>query len=543
MNKIILLILLLVHVSFAQHGATANTINFDLTPEQWRTDLRYFAEELPKRHKNAFHTMTQNKFESAVKSLNADIPNLTNEQTFVGFLKLIAMVGDGHTSINEQSLSASGTYPLRFENYRDGLYVQFAAAEYGEIAGGKVVKIGNVPIAEVLQRVRDLSWGDNGNEQSRNGMAAFLLICPKVLQGLKIAESSEKVSLTIEKDGQQKTMEIKAIQDMTSFLSGGKFVYAYDKSTNPKPLYLKNSESHFWSEYVNESKILYVHFNRTLNKPEESIATFSKKVFEFADNNPVDKFVLDLRDNTGGNLLLNKPIIIGLIKAKFNERGKLFVIIGRRTFSAAQYLVNELEKYTNAIFVGEPTGSSPNLYGDPIIMTLPNSKMPFRVSTLWHQTDPTDRRIWTAPEIFAPLTAADFQNNVDPAFQAIINFIPGSTFKDLTAEATNNSDISAFIKKYQDFKNNPKNQFINTETDTNALGYRLLQVQRFKDAIEVFKLNVEAYPNSANVHDSLGDGYANAGNRDEAIKAYERALQINPNYQSSIEALRRLKGH
>jgi tetratricopeptide (TPR) repeat protein len=69
-----------------------------------------------------------------------------------------------------------------------------------------------------------------------------------------------------------------------------------------------------------------------------------------------------------------------------------------------------------------------------------------------------------------------------------------------------------------------------------------LNAKRFDDAIEIFKLNVEYYPASSNVYDSLGDAYEAAGRKEEAIKAYEKALSIDPNYPSSLENLRRLKG-
>ena len=67
-------------------------------------------------------------------------------------------------------------------------------------------------------------------------------------------------------------------------------------------------------------------------------------------------------------------------------------------------------------------------------------------------------------------------------------------------------------------------------------------VESVDDAIEIFKLNVEYYPNSANVYDSLGDAYQAAGKKEEAIKSYEKALSIDPNYASSQDNLRRLKG-
>jgi tetratricopeptide (TPR) repeat protein len=526
---------------FAQHGPEIQTANLNLTADEWRADLRFFAAELPKRHKNAFHTMTQGQFDAAVKQLNDDIPNLKNEEIFVRFLKLIAMVGDGHTSIQESALFGFGFYPVRYEIYADGLYVQSAAAEYAEAVGGKVVKIGDVPIAEAVRRLNEIAWGDNFNEQSKKVEIGFLLSMPKVLHGLKISERSESVSLTIEKNGAPKTLEVKALKDLTNYLRNGKRVSANDNAAAPLPLYLKEPDNNFRFEYVKDGKILYVQFNSVQNKPDETIAAFFKKVFDFAENNAVEKFVLDVRMNTGGNNLLNKPLVVGLVKSKLNERGRLFVITGRRTFSAAQNLVNELEKYTNAIFVGEPTGSSPNLYGDPVTMTLPASRLPFRVATLWHQIDPRDRRPWTAPEIFADLTFEDFRSNRDPAFQAILEYAPGKTFQDIAEELILTRDLAQFLNKYKSFKADPKNRFADTESRMNALGYNLLQAQRAAEAIEIFRRNTEAYPNSANVYDSLAEAYLLSGNKEAAIRNYEQAVKIDPNFQSAIEALRKLK--
>ena len=75
----------------------------------------------------------------------------------------------------------------------------------------------------------------------------------------------------------------------------------------------------------------------------------------------------------------------------------------------------------------------------------------------------------------------------------------------------------------------------------NRLGYTLIAKKRAADAVEVFKLNAESYPSSANVYDSLGDALVAAGRNDEAIKSYERAVSIDPNFQTSIDALKRLK--
>lgn len=89
---------------------------------------------------------------------------------------------------------------------------------------------------------------------------------------------------------------------------------------------------------------------------------------------------------------------------------------------------------------------------------------------------------------------------------------------------------------------NPNSKLI-SEKVINSLGYSLLAQSNFKKAIEVFQINIELYPNSANAYDSLGDAFEKQGNKDEAIKAYEKALQINPNFPSAVEGLRRLKGN
>ena len=75
----------------------------------------------------------------------------------------------------------------------------------------------------------------------------------------------------------------------------------------------------------------------------------------------------------------------------------------------------------------------------------------------------------------------------------------------------------------------------------NRLGYELLRDGKTDDAIEIFKLNVEAYPRSANTYDSLAEAYVKKGNKEEAIKYYSKALEVNPQFASAIEALRQLK--
>ena len=99
-----------------------------LNAEQWREDVRYFARELPKRHKNAFHATTQPEFEKAVAELETAIPSLQGLEIVVRLMRITAMVGDGHTGVR---LPLSFTlYPVVLFWFGDELRVTAADPTY-----------------------------------------------------------------------------------------------------------------------------------------------------------------------------------------------------------------------------------------------------------------------------------------------------------------------------------------------------------------------------------------------------------------------------
>src|SRR5688500_9475564 len=122
-----------------------------LSKAQWRDDLRYFARELPKRHKNLYHSTTKEQFERAVAELDAAIPSLQDHQIFVKFKQIAASVGDGHTGMPAPAYFKR--YPINVYWFDRELRVIAAAKEYQRAFGARIVKIGDVDIAEVATRV------------------------------------------------------------------------------------------------------------------------------------------------------------------------------------------------------------------------------------------------------------------------------------------------------------------------------------------------------------------------------------------------------
>lgn len=101
--------------------------------------------------------------------------------------------------------------------------------------------------------------------------------------------------------------------------------------------------------------------------------------------------------------------------------------------------------------------------------------------------------------------------------------------------------VEAGVARYHELKTaHPGDYDFATESELNRLGYELLRHGKTREAVAVFELNVEAFPESWNVHDSLGEAYLAIGDKMRARKSYRRSVELNPESRSGIEALERL---
>jgi uncharacterized membrane protein len=102
------------------------------------------------------------------------------------------------------------------------------------------------------------------------------------------------------------------------------------------------------------------------------------------------------------------------------------------------------------------------------------------------------------------------------------------------------SGIDAAVKQYHDLKTAGSPTYNFDESELNNLGYEFIRAKKFKEAIRILQLNVDAYPQSSNVYDSLGEAYLDDGNQPLAIANYKRSLELNPKNRGAVEVLRRL---
>jgi Predicted membrane protein (DUF2306)/Tetratricopeptide repeat len=104
--------------------------------------------------------------------------------------------------------------------------------------------------------------------------------------------------------------------------------------------------------------------------------------------------------------------------------------------------------------------------------------------------------------------------------------------------ASNGVDEAA--KQYHDLKVAARGTYNFDEAELNTLGYQLIRANKLKDAIRIFQLNVEAYPQSSNVYDSLGEAYMNDGDKPLAIANYQKSLELNPKNGNAVKILQKL---
>jgi hypothetical protein len=392
-----------------------------LSSGQWREDLHELVAALGREHRDLYHAMSRQAFRAAVRALDARIPFLAGHEIVVELARLTAMVGDGHTVLRLTDVPGFQRYPLALSQYSDGLFVRAIARDHAYAAGARLLSIGGTPAAEAYEAMRPVISRDN--EMGVRAQAPGLLTIPEVLHARGVISGLGRTTYELElRGGGRVALDLDPPDQIPEDLAD-----ARERAGAPTPLWLRDSAKN-WVTFLADARTVYVAYNQVRDHPIERLATFFDRVFATIAAEACDRLVLDIRANGGGNMALNRPLVHSLIRCDaVNQWSRLFAIIGCGTFSAAMNLTVDLERHTRVLFVGEPTGSSPNHYGETAEIVLPHSQLRLSASALWWQySDPNDDRPWIAPDLPARLSSEDDAAGHDPALEAIIGYQPGS---------------------------------------------------------------------------------------------------------------------
>jgi tetratricopeptide (TPR) repeat protein len=393
----------------------------------WRADLRLLAREVKRRAWSPFRTLPEADFDAAVAELDRAIPELDDDGVLVGLMRLVARLDDGHAFVQYPGDDPRGhqSLPLQLYRFEEGMFVIAADERHSGLLGAELLAIGGQPADRALAAVDPLISRDN--QWWPRHLAPALLRQAPVLRGLGLAPATGAVPLSLRPPGGQASEVTVAADSSWSATSPSAVCppawrYLPETLGSPLPLYLRNRGALYWFEHLPEAELVYCQCNNVLDDPAEPLEAFWRRLLGFVEEHHA-RLVVDLRGNGGGNTFLTSPMLHGLIASRaLNRRGRLFVIAGRGTFSAAQNFTTLLGRHTEAIFVGEPTGSRPNFVGETAPFRLPWSGLMANVSDLYWQTSwPLDHRAWIPPELYTPPTFAAFRANRDPAMEAVLD--------------------------------------------------------------------------------------------------------------------------
>lgn len=130
---------------------------------------------------------------------------------------------------------------------------------------------------------------------------------------------------------------------------------------------------------------------------------------------------------------------------------------------------------------------------------------------------------------------------IRPVPRSSLRMVKLASFADMLAAALAGDGLPALEAAYRAYKSDSSTSGLNTEAEVNALGYQLMGAGQLTAATRVFELNVETYPNSFNVYDSLAEAYMTAGDNRKAIEFYEKSLAINPGNANATTMIDRIR--
>jgi hypothetical protein len=278
----------------------------------------------------------------SLETLNQKKPILETQldEIVVSIMKVIAKLATAHMGCDYKEFSENNILPVHFIWLEDGLFIKHAEAEHKDLIGRQVISINRVVVTDVYEKLKELISYETENGAIHKSEA--LLRQVRLLKALKIADSKEQLRLEFS-DGSH--FDVKTV-----------FRSALDKGGI-------NLNSY---SILGSGSILRIDIN---NFPYDRIKEFNEfydEVIDFARNPNIQKIIIDLRDNEGGNPDLFKYFLEKLKAIKEGRKvGPLRVscLIGRKTFSSAVVAANQLKKQVGALIIGAETGGFITGYG------------------------------------------------------------------------------------------------------------------------------------------------------------------------------------
>ena len=399
--------------------AQKNTLGLaHMNPDLWDEDVHYLNKKIQNQFAS-FDPLIKKEFNRKVSVLREELPKLDNPTSAIKIGQLVASLGDGHTEMSILQKTADfRRLPIAMYFFEEGLYIVAAHKGYEQFIGKRVFQIGNRSVPELFEALKTVMTYDNDYEILHAG-PTFLLL-PEVLLFLKAIEDVSDIRFSMQtEDGALLDHQIIRPIDRNAY-GQGPWVSLFDKENIGKPLRRKHRNQDYWFEYLAPHKTMYFNFSRNNNqKGHPSIKQVVSEMFREITALKAEKLVIDLRANRGGNYKKSRPLISAINNHPFiNEKGKVYALIGRTTFSAAMVTAIFLKKETKTVLVGEPSRGHPNKTDNVEYMRLPNSNLEIEYTTKVKKHWPELKNAQHLPiDVSIPILFSDYKEGIDAALR------------------------------------------------------------------------------------------------------------------------------
>ncbi|HMC00327.1 MAG TPA: hypothetical protein VKN14_04720, partial [Flavobacteriaceae bacterium] len=463
----------------------------------------------------------------------------TNQEVLFELEKVIATINDGHTGLFLPfNNSLKHEYiPLSLLSLDNALVVKNTIDKRKELIGLKLKSIDGIEIGQLYSLIKKFILHEN--KYGQKNLFSEYAVNADLLKFVGVPIISNSVKCLFENPkGKEITAELTFIPKSEYMLLQDNVLFA--TSVKDKPLWLNTDLGKYWSEKVNDLFYIQLNSSDIQNKDRDKIESFSKQIIKYAASDSITSIVLDLRMNSGGSITNTSSLFRAFVTIdQIYPNKKLFVLIGNKTFSAASVLATLINRETNAIFIGSPTGGKPNLVGDIGRIQLPNRKITVRYSRLHIKpSEAWDARPAIFPDFRAPITYKNFNESIDPAITIINNYKEKKDlFDDLIIYK---DDVNKLIKIYNELKKNQYNEFMFDVKLLDRIGINLYRDKVMNSALKIFELNVSEYPWSPLAHSNFGEINIEMGNSEIGMKHLEIAFKIHKGYSKWRDELNKI---
>jgi hypothetical protein len=391
-------------------------------PVDWEYDIHLMGKELAERHCNLFFHSDSTTFIHRLDLVSARADHETFFGNAVKLQQVVATLGDENTRINYHYLvDPEQMIPLQLYWFEDGVYVLGSLHRHRAILGKKIRAINGVPLEQIADSMATLL------PANQPGMLREEF--PHMVTWMQLLDHFGIVSdnrCTIEyelEEGKPGWLNLSLPEEEEMV-----------EEVGPEniPLAWRDRKSYFREQYLSDERLYYIQYNKCWSREVEEVHgsgasalfmpsydEFEKKVMQTLRRNPVDKIVLDLRFNDGGEPGQGSRFIEKLSKVKMKGAGRFYLIIGRKTRGAALQNAIECITTTGAIVVGEPSGGKPNHFGGVKRFVLPETNLIVNYSTRYIpliENDPPS----LLPDFDTPLAFKQYLSGFDPPLEAIL---------------------------------------------------------------------------------------------------------------------------